>query len=87
MENTTAPTGEQQYAIQRAWISDNAKVNAVGTEPDQIILNIGIVALHLSRQKAREVAAELAIARLILDMKEDARRDLKRDLGLGGEQS
>ena len=45
MENTTAPTGEQQYAIQRAWISDNAKVNAVGTEPDQIILNIGIVAL------------------------------------------
>jgi hypothetical protein len=77
---TTQPAGTPAYTINRAYIADSATVNAIGVGTDQIVLNIGEVALHLSRQKAKEVAAELAIARLILDMKEDARRDLKREV-------
>jgi hypothetical protein len=78
--NSTQPAGTPAYTINRAYIADSATVNATGVGTDQIVLNIGEVALHLSRQKAKEVSAELAIARLILDMKEDARRDLKREV-------
>lgn len=66
MTNTT------NTPIHRAWLADDTNVNATITGPDQIVLNVGLLALHMSPELARRITADLTVARLLHDMNNGA---------------
>ena len=69
--NSTETAGTPSYVINRVYLDDATPLTAASTGREQIVLNIGAVAVHLSPAKSFELQRAITQARLEHDIKWD----------------